>query len=133
MNGDLVTLDYIEHDIVRPEFRDPRVHFALNCSALSCPPLASVPYEGALLGGQLDTATIGYINDEMNNYLNGNTLYLSRIFSWFSEDFPEDLIGWLLMYAQGELKERLRRANEAEGGVRVKYLGYDWGLNDQVR
>jgi len=129
LNGELVTLDNIEHDIVRPYFKEPRVHFALNCTALSCPPLLDVPYEGDLLEEQLQSATVSYINDGVNNYLDGKTLYVSKIFDWFSEDFPDDFTGWFAQFAQGELKQNLEKTRKNGVKLRIKYLKYDWSLN----
>lgn len=131
LHGEMVTLDHIEHDIVRPQFNDPRVHFAFNCSALSCPELLGVPFVGTTLDSQLESAVKGYINDGKNNYLDGTTLYVSKIFSWFSDDFPDDFVSWFTGYAQGNLKKALEQL-EAEGRrPQVRYLKYNWGLNKQ--
>lgn len=131
LDGELVTLDNIEHDIVRPTFKEPRIHFALNCTAMSCPPLLTAPYEAQTLNKQLDTAAIGYINDGNNNYLDGNKLYVSEIFDWFSEDFPEDFIRWFVRYARGELKAGMDAVIVSGRTLKVKYLDYDWSLNEQ--
>ncbi|MFP4531890.1 MAG: DUF547 domain-containing protein [Desulfobacterales bacterium] len=127
INNDVVTLDHIEHDILRPEFKDPRVHFAINCAAESCPPLRSEPYAGSRLDQQLDDATRSFINDPQENYLKGDKLYVSRIFKWFSEDFEDDIIGFFIEYAEGDFKEKL---NARKHELDVKYLDYDWSLND---
>ena len=107
LSGEMVTLDHIEHDIVRPRFKDNRVHFVLNCSAISCPPLLPAPFEAETVDAQLEQATIAFINDGENNYLDGKTLYVSKLFSWYSEDFPDDFVGWFTGYARGELKNGL--------------------------
>jgi hypothetical protein len=127
INGEVLTLDYVEHDILRPRYKDPRVHFAINCSAVSCPPLNPEPYLAATLDQQLDESTRSFINDANSYRLEGNTLYVSRIFKWFSEDFNEDALGFYLQYAEGDLKQKLARHKD---GVKVKYLRYDWSLND---
>jgi len=127
INNDVVTLDHIEHDILRPEFNDPRVHFAINCAAESCPPLRSEPYVGSRLDQQLDDATRSFINDPQENYLKGDKLYVSRIFKWFSEDFEDDIIGFFIEYAEGNFKKKLKAR---ENDLDVKYLDYDWSLND---
>lgn len=126
LNGGLVSLDYIEHDILRPRFKDPRVHFVINCAALSCPPLASVPFSGEILSRQLDDATRMFINNPERNYIDGRALYVSKIFKWFPEDFNYDIITFFEKYADGALKEGLR---ENRGNIKVKYLHYDWSLN----
>ena len=128
LKGETVSLDHIEHDILRPRFKDPRVHFAINCAAKSCPPLRSEPYLGATLDQQLNDATRAFINNPKNYRLEGRNLYVSRIFKWFSEDFNENALGFFLEYANGELKKNL----EAKSGtINVKYLAYDWSLNGQ--
>jgi hypothetical protein len=127
INGKTVTLDHVEHDILRPRYKDPRVHFAINCSAISCPPLRPEPYLADTLDRQLTDSTRSFVNDADSYRLEGNTLYVSRIFKWFSEDFDEDALGFYLQYAQGDLKERLNRNKDR---IRVKYLHYDWSLND---
>jgi hypothetical protein len=122
----VVTLDNLEHDILRPRFKDPRVHFAINCASISCPPLLNVPYTGSRLDRQLDRVTTNFINDPGSNYLKDGTLYASKIFKWFGEDFNGNLIGFFKRYARGELKKQLdSRSND----LNIKYLPYDWGLN----
>jgi len=121
-----VSLDYIENDILRPRFADPRVHFAINCASKSCPPLLSQPYQGEILDRQLNNAARTFINDTRFNRLNGNTLYISRIFKWFSEDFDNDPLTFFLKYAIGDFKENLE---DRKSEIRIKYLDYDWSLN----
>ena len=126
LKGVTVSLDHIEHDILRPRFKDPRVHFAINCAAKSCPPLGSEPYLGEKLDQQLDEATRSFINNPKSYRLEDRKLYVSRIFKWFSEDFNEDPLGFFQKYANGELKMNL--ANQP-AKINVKYLDYDWSLN----
>lgn len=123
------TLDNIEHDIIRPVFQDSRVHFAINCAAKSCPPLISEPYEAATIEKQLDENTTAFINDNNFTNLNGNILYVSKIFTWFSEDFLDgDILSFVTQYAKGSLKEKLVIL---ERKVVIKYHDYDWSLNDR--
>jgi len=126
LKDETVSLDHIEHDILRPRFKDPRVHFAINCAAKSCPPLRSEPFLGEKLDRQLDDATRSFINDPRSYRLEGQQLYVSRIFKWFSEDFNEDALGFFLKYADGELKKKLVAQSEK---INVEYLDYDWSLN----
>jgi hypothetical protein len=126
LQGELVSLDHIEHDILRPRFKDPRVHFAINCAAKSCPPLRSEPFRGDILDRQLDTATRSFLNNPQNYRLEDNVFYVSRIFKWFSEDFNDDPLGFYLNYATGDLAKRLESGRNK---IRVEYLDYDWSLN----
>ena len=128
IDGDVLTLDQLEHDILRPVFKDPRVHFAINCAARSCPALQSKPYSGDYLDTQLQESTYRFINDPDQNYLQENTLYVSKIFEWFSEDFNGEILEFFIKYARGELKEKLKAG---KGNITVKYLDYDWSLNDR--
>ena len=126
IDGDVITLDDIEHNILRPEFKDPRVHFAINCAALSCPPLGSQPFLGSTLDQQLDEATRRFVNNPKRNYLDGETLYVSKIFDWFGKDFNYDVAGFFLNYAEDHLKRELEVRKDK---INVKYLHYDWSLN----
>jgi hypothetical protein len=126
INGKVLSLDGIEHEILRAQFKDPRVHFAVNCASKSCPPLIPEPYRGSTLNRQLDNATRAFINDPKSNYLKGNQLYVSRIFKWFSEDFNDDVVGFFLKYAEGDFKKELEAQ---KGKVKIVYLDYDWSLN----
>ena len=126
IDGKRMTLDHIEHEILRPRFKDPRVHFAINCAAESCPPLSDEPFSGDTLDQQLDRLTRSFVNDLNNNYLKGNVLYVSSIFKWFKTDFKDGIVNFFLKYAEGDLKINLKAI---ENKVKVKYLDYDWSLN----
>ncbi len=126
VGGEALTLDEIEHGILRPDFKDPRVHFAVNCASRSCPPLLSEPYREATLERQLEGGTAAFINDPESNYLEGDRLHVSRIFKWFAEDFPQGVVPFFLRYARGDLAKRLRAHGDS---ISVRYLDYDWSLN----
>ena len=127
IGGKVYTLDNIEHDIIRPIFKDPRVHFAVNCASQSCPPLISEAYVGSRLDDQLQANTINFINNKEFNRLDGSTLYVSKIFKWFPEDFNDDIVAFFRQYAQGDLQSRLLELGD---DITVKYLDYDWSLNN---
>lgn len=130
IDGAVVTLDDIEHRILRPRFKDPRVHFAINCSAVSCPPLRSEPYLGSLLNLQLDQATRSFLNHPGSYRFEGNAFYVSRIFKWFAEDFNNNVLDFYLNFAQSDLKKKLVEIKDV---IEVKYLPYDWSLNTVSR
>ena len=127
IDGKVITLDHVEHEILRPRYKDPRVHFAINCAAKSCPPLWPEPFNGNILDRQLDDSTRSFINNPKSYRLDDSELYVSRIFKWFSEDFNEDIFGFFLKYATGSLKKELKSKSER---IVVKYLEYDWSLNE---
>lgn len=126
LKSGLMSLDNIEHDILRAQFKDPRVHFAVNCASKGCPALRSEPFEGSVLDRQLNEMTEAFINNPGKNRLEGRVLYVSKIFKWFKEDFDKDVIGFFKRYAKGDLKKRIP---EDEDKIKVKYLNYDWSLN----
>jgi hypothetical protein len=74
----------------------------------------------------MDEMTRTFINDSRHNRIEGRTLYMSSIFKWFSENFHDDVVGFFLKYAQGDLKKQLE---ENKRNIQVKYLDYDWSLN----
>ncbi len=122
-----VSLDDVEHGLLRPQFRDPRVHFAVNCASVSCPPLASAPYEGAGLDAALDAAARRFINNPANTFVKDGTLHVSRIFDWYGDDFGGRQGVWAFVrrYADPELAGKMDAAKEQD----LAYLPYDWSLN----
>jgi len=131
--GDRVTSLYeLENDVIRKQINDPRVHFALNCASESCPSLRAVSWSEE----DLVQATSDFIHDSKNVRIDeeARTLYLSKIFDWYKEDFTSwvrrpnaTLLDFLLAYARAPLGERLRAAREK--GYEIRYLDYDWSLN----
>jgi hypothetical protein len=127
--GETISLDTIEHETIRKDFQEPRIHFALVCAAVSCPPLRAEPFEGKDLDSQLTSQARGFLANSKKNRLdhNGNHAYLSRIFKWYGSDFEED--GESLMQA---IKLYWPEADQIHPFVdyRISYLRYDWTLND---
>ncbi|EPR44092.1 protein of unknown function DUF547 [Desulfovibrio sp. X2] len=125
-----VALDYIEHSILRPRFKDPRVHFAVNCASRSCPPLRAEPYEPDRLDEQLDDQASRFLNSPDGARLVDDELYVSKIFDWFGGDFggEEGVLGFVRRYAQGDFRTRLIALGEK---VRLRYMDYDWSLNSK--
>ena len=113
-------------EALRARYRDPRVHFAVNCASKGCPPLYGEPFTGRDLDRQLDHVTRAFINDPDRYRLEGDTLHVSRIFKWFAEDFNDDPVGFFKSYAEEPLRSKL---DAVSGDVRVRYLDYDWSLN----
>jgi hypothetical protein len=126
LQGKSVSLDHIEHDILRPEFKDPRVHFAINCASKSCPPLLNEPFKGSILDSQLDDQAKKFINDSKNTYFKGDTLFISKIFKWFKDDFSNNPMIFIKQYASTELKEKLDLQKDS---ITLRYMDYDWSLN----
>jgi Protein of unknown function, DUF547 len=121
--GQSRTLDGIEHEILRKQFRQPRIHFALVCASTSCPKLRREAYRGDRLDAQLDAQTRGFLDDPRRNRFGpGDEVALSPIFKWFGEDFAA---------AAGSVPEFIRRYHAIPEGARIEYLDYDWTLNAQ--
>jgi hypothetical protein len=124
--GQALTLNDIEHRILRPIWRDPRIHYAVNCASLGCPNLAALAYTASNVETLLEQQAIDYVNHRRGVAVEGDRLTLSRIFDWYAEDFGDsraELISHLHRYAD----ERLARNIVAADG-RIRYQ-YDWALN----
>jgi len=126
LEGRTMTLDDIEHGIIRPRFQDPRIHFAVNCAARSCPPLIPEPYRGDTLDEQLDGVTRAFVNNPERNYLKGDTLHVSRIFDWYGEDFKEGIVAFFIQYGSADLQRAILGIGDR---LKIRYLSYDWSLN----
>lgn len=136
--GRQVSLDELEHEMIRqwPQFREPRIHFAVNCAAIGCPALRAEAYTGARLDEQLQDSTWRFLADRDRNWLQGDSLYVSRIFDWYEDDFQQGWQGinsvqdFLIRFADAlALQESDIKALQA-GDIRIRYSRYDWGLND---
>jgi len=124
--GQPLTLNDIEHRILRPIWRDPRTHYAVNCASLGCPNLAARAYTAADIDSLLDEAARAYINHPRGVAFENGRLTLSSIYKWFDVDFGESdvaVLEHLAKYAEPELAGRL-----AGYGGRIRY-DYDWRLN----
>lgn len=117
INGIQLSLNEIENDIIRPTFKDPRIHFALNCAAKSCPKLLNEAYSSAQLEKQLDQQTKQFINEHI--VMNKKSIELSKIFQWYSTDF-ENTIEFLNKYSDIKIMSN----------AKINYQEYDWSLNN---
>jgi hypothetical protein len=125
--------DEIEHEIIRPRFQEPRIHFAVNCAAVSCPVLWPDAYTAEALDAQLDRAVRHLIRNPDHFLLEGRspaTLTVNKVLDWYSEDFNghEGLKTFFADYLQGSARERVLAPT-----TRVRFFEYDWTLNDVQR
>jgi hypothetical protein len=118
--GKKVSLNYIEHKLLRKQYDEPRIHFALNCASRSCPRLLKKPFVGARLDEQLDYAAKEFLTDTTRNRIDKKTLRLSKLFEWYGDDFKNP----------GGYKAYVKQTLGLEGKYRVRFLEYDWGLNE---
>lgn len=130
--GQVMTLDHLEHQLIRVDYREPRIHFALVCAAVSCPPLRAEPFAGARLQAQLDDqARIFLAAAETNRFdAKSGTLHLSPIFKWYEKDFTPSA-GSLAAYVKPFLPEAQRNALTDPAKATVKFTDYDWALNER--
>ena len=127
----VVSLDHIEHAILRDQFDEPRIHFAIVCAALSCPPLRTEAYRGSQLDRQLHDQGVRFLGDRSKNQIpdGDSNIAISKIFRWFAEDFGENDVAVQTYLApfvdKAEIKRKLRK-----GEYGIRYLKYNWLLND---
>lgn len=126
--GEKTTLDHVEHGLLRKDYREPRVHFAVNCASVGCPNLRAEAFRAEVLDRQLDEQARTFLADSSRNRVEGGVLYLSPIFDWFSEDFTRS--GSVADYVAPFLPEADRKV-VASGNPKVKFTDYDWSLNDR--
>ena len=130
MKGVELSLDDIEHGILRPIFKDPRVHYAVNCASIGCPNLGIEAFVGAKLNQQLDAAARAYVNQPRGVRIRGSNVAVSSIYSWFKADFggtDRAVVAHVRKYASPRLAQKLRSASS------INYQTYDWALNDARR
>lgn len=122
IGGEDSSLDEIEHGILRNEFDEPRIHFAINCASISCPPLHDEAYLPEKINEQLDFVARQFINDPSRNKIQQNRVEISSIFSWFKGDFTKNgsVIDFLNRYSKVKISP----------DASIKHLDYNWSLND---
>ena len=122
IGGFAFDLNTIEHQVLRAQFEEPRIHFAINCASFSCPRLLNEAYTADRLDAQLQAQAKEFINDPTKNTLAADQVALSMIFSWFEGDFTK----------QGSLIEFLNRFSETkiQSSAEISHLTYDWSLNE---
>ena len=122
-----ISLNNIEHGVLRPLWQDKRIHYVLNCASIGCPDLAKKSFASKDIDKQLDIAAMHFINQKKGVNFNDNTLTLSSIYHWFSTDFGQDqqaLFHHLMRYAKPALKQQLKAF---KGDAK---FSYNWKLNN---
>ncbi|MEJ2657816.1 MAG: DUF547 domain-containing protein [Desulfobacterales bacterium] len=128
--GRRLSQDEIENDILRKEFKDPRIHFAIVCASLGCPPLARFAYTAENVQTKLDEETRKYINSPRGTRIDRaqNTLYLSKLFDWYADDFKAEsgsVMAFIKPYLTPETLSFLKQ------NPKISYIHYNWALNAQ--
>jgi hypothetical protein len=119
LGGKKYSLNQIENDIIRPQCKDARIHFALNCAAVSCPPLANTAYTEANVQALLTARTKSFLNNTSANELSASKATVSKLFDWYKADFG-DVATFINQYS----------ATKLNGNAVIAYKEYNWGLNE---
>ncbi|MEO1272810.1 MAG: DUF547 domain-containing protein, partial [Myxococcota bacterium] len=136
LGGTTVSLNDIEHGLIRPIYKDPRIHFAVNCASIGCPPLAATAYTGPQLDAQLKAATERFATDPNTVQLSGNTLRVSKLLKWYGSDFTDasfkghasSVAVYLKPYTTDEVRSFIAQQGD---NVSVAFMDYNWNLNAQ--
>ncbi len=139
--GKMLSLDDIEHGMIRKpgDYNEPRIHFAVNCASIGCPGLLNEAYTGTKLESQLETVTRAFLADRSRNRYNViiGRLEVSKIFDWYREDFERGWKGWHKLdqffahYADSLTDTPEAKASIIAGSIKIKFLDYDWALNEK--
>ena len=130
-----LSLNDVENEQIRNGFKDPRIHFAINCAAKSCPPIRTEPYAGSRISEQLDDQVRKFLNGPNGVHLGkkGSTLvvHVTKIMDWFGKDFQSwwsvDPIGFVVRYVSSDKRKQIESAGNQ---IEVEFDDYDWKLND---
>lgn len=139
--GATTSLYYLENSVIRDRYKDPRIHFALNCASIGCPQLPQTPFTGDNLNSQLDFETTKFLAEPRNFRVDHNTktIYLSSIFKWYEKDYthwyqeqyPEStpsLLTYIRLYLSPDNQQLLDSVAQEYS---IEFVEYDWGLNKQ--
>ncbi len=148
MGGKTVSLEELEQKIIRVNFIEPRIHFAVVCASKGCPPLASSAFEGDKLDEQLTANVISFFSQKQNLKIENNTVYVSSLLDWYKPDFIRDelatekkwfgedflkaadhvrLLMYIAKYAPSKIAKEILEKKES---LSIGYLEYDWSLNN---
>jgi len=125
--GEKRTLDWLEHEKIRVDFDEPRIHAALVCAAVSCPKLRAEAFSKRLLEQQLEDQMATFLRDDDKNGIDDKGVYLSKIFDWYGSDFG-NLRAYLRKY-KNDLVESDAEQQLLMTQFKIRYLDYNWQLN----
>lgn len=143
LEGELVSLDHIEHGLIRPRYQDARIHFVLNCSAVSCPPLLPEVFRAKNLEGLLESATRDFINNPRYNQFKITKkgifktnmqleIKTSWLLFWYKKDFIESY-GSIEKFFHHFVQNPEAKKYLDQTEFTIDYLSYDWSLNDAAK
>lgn len=137
LGGEEYSFNNIEHDIIRKRFKEPRIHFAVNCASMGCPLLQDYAFLPNKLEEQFQEAMRDFYKSELHFKIDDKEkkLYVTKIFDWFSEDFysddKEEVALYDFLIANAEYEKLKRKLESIKGVYDIEYLEYSWDLNDQ--
>ncbi len=129
IEGKALSLNDIEHRILRPIWQDPRIHYAVNCASVGCPDLSRSAYLAATIEQQLSRASRNYINHPRGVTVLHGAVQVSSIYKWFQDDFggsEQAVLRHIRQFASAELRYQLKNISD------ISSYQYDWTLNDQL-
>jgi Protein of unknown function, DUF547 len=135
IKGGMTSLDEIENVRIRQGFKDPRIHFAINCAAVSCPPIRTEAFVGARVGEQLDDQARRFLNDprrgaQIEIQANGVVIHVTKVMDWFADDFKRWGGGQVAFIRKYLPPDKQKPIDAAKGNVKLDFYSYDWTLND---
>jgi hypothetical protein len=137
VRGGTLSLDDVENKKIREGFKDPRIHFAINCAAESCPPIRPEPFTGARIDAQLDDQARKFLNGPHGVRLEDDdgtlVLHVTKILDWFKDDFETWGGGTLPFLKRFLSPDKVKRIDAARGKVEIDYDDYSWKLNEWRR
>ena len=119
IDGRMLSLGSLENGVLR-KMKEPRIHFAINCASISCPPLIQEAYTAGKIAEQLEMVTVNFINSDYNE-IRPNAPEVSKIFKFYTEDFEPNLRQYINKYSEVKIN----------ADTKILFKEYDWGLNDQ--
>lgn len=117
-----MSLDQIEHDTIRKQYKEPRIHFAVNCASIGCPSLLREAFVAEAMDQQLDRAALNFLTNKDKNLIVGNQMKLSKIFKWYGDDFQEAYESF-----QNYI---IKTLNLLQINYDIEYNEYNWNLNE---
>ena len=137
VGGETLSLNDIEHKKLRPVYKDPRIHFAVNCASVGCPKLRPYVYDAQKLDEQLDAVTVDAMTSKRHVQVKGGALHLTSLMDWYKDDFVKEgyyksaasVPAYVAQYADEATKSFI----QSKGGKpKVKFLDYNWNLNSKA-
>ena len=128
--GKKVHLDHIEHELIRKNFNEPRIHFAVVCASIGCPSLSTIAFTENNLEELLEKAAQNFLSNKDKNELKNNTLYLSKIFKWYGDDFDKNYQSYRHYVSKYLTSNKELQGLINNGKIDIEWNSYDWNLNE---